>query len=140
MNDYGNTVENAGRVTKKTVYAFLADAYLWRASYKAGNPSITGSTTAQQDYEKCVEYCDWVLDYMVESYKKELNKSGKVIGGVTDLTVEDLLIPNMESTTDNKILPNQLIGAYDYVFGSGNSRETIFELQLDGTNNSNSTM
>ena len=140
MNDYGNTVENAGRVTKKTVYTFLADAYLWRASYKAGNPSITGSTTAQQDYEKCVEYCDWVLDYMVESYKKELNKSGKVLGGVTDLTVEDLLIPNMESTTENKMLPNQLIGAYDYVFGLGNSRETIFELQLDGTNNSNSTM
>ena len=24
MNDYGNTVENAGRVTKKTVYTFLA--------------------------------------------------------------------------------------------------------------------
>ena len=140
MNDYGNTVENAGRVTKKTVYTFLADVYLWRASYKAGNPNITGSTTAQQDYEKCVECCNWVLDYMVENYMKELNKSGKVLGGVTDLTVEDLLIPNMESTTDNKMLPNQLIGAYDYVFGTGNSRETIFELQLDGTNNSNTMM
>lgn len=139
MNDYGNTVANAGRVTKKTVYTLLADVYLWRASYKAGNQNIQGSTTAQQDYEKCVECCDWVMDYMVENYKKELNKSGLMLGGMDDLTVEDLLIPDMESTSSTgNMLLNQIIGSYDYVFGAGNSRETIFELQLDGTNNSNS--
>ena len=37
MLDYGNTRENKGRITKKAVYALLADVYLWRASYKAGN-------------------------------------------------------------------------------------------------------
>ena len=32
MNDYGNTVQNAGRVTKKTVYTMLADVYLYHCS------------------------------------------------------------------------------------------------------------
>ena len=140
MNDYGNTVQNAGRVTKKTVYTMLADVYLWRASYKAGRPDIAGSTTAQQDYEKCIECCNWVMDTMVENYKKQLNESGAVLGGVTDLTVEDLLIPNIESTTSTRVSYSSITGAYDYIFGVGNSRETIFELQLDGTNNSNSMM
>lgn len=141
MVDYGNTTDNKGRVTRKTVYTMLADVYLWRASYKEGNSEVAGasSTTAASDYQKCVEYCDYVINTMTNDYIESLNKSGNVLGGVTaeDIHLEDLFIQNV--STNNKISSaiSSSRGAYNSIFGSGNSREGIFELQFDGTYNIN---
>lgn len=139
MNDYGNTVWNCGRITKKAVYSLLADVYLWRASKNASPDSVAKyGTQSQEDYKKCIECCDWVINYMKEDRVKSLNKSGAVLGGVNveDLGLEDLLIPN-ESSPNNKYISEKEIGAYEHIFGRGNSMESIFELQVDGTNNTN---
>ena len=66
MVDYGNTVDNKGRITRKAVYALLADVYLWRASYKAGNnqpftkvslsSNYKGSATAEELASRHEEY------------------------------------------------------------------------------------
>jgi hypothetical protein len=137
MEDYGNTVDNKGRVTKKMIYTLLADVYLWRASKNASAYSVAVyGNMSQQDYLKCIECCDYVINEMKNDRVKSLNKSGAVLGGVTEeLTLEDLLIPNEASPTAKY---STYVGAYNYIFGAGNSMESIFELQFDGTNNSNS--
>ncbi len=141
MVNYGNTVDNKGRITRKAVYSLLADVYLWRASYKEGNSEVAANeaTTAQDDYNKCVEYCDYVINAMTDDYIESLNKSGIVLGGVTrdDIKLEDLFIQNV-STNSRISMVSSSQTPYNAIFGSGNSRESIFELQFDGSVNINS--
>ena len=153
MLDYGNDTDNKSRVTRKMVHTLLADVYLWRASYKAGNNQpfrkVTLSsnyagghtkeelasryedygTTAEADYQKCIEYCDLVIDRMIQEKKDYLSKNGGFIGA-TSITISDLLVSHKQVGDIN-------IYAYDRIFGSGNSDETILELQIDGTSSSN---
>lgn len=159
MIDYGNKVENKGRITKKAVYALLADVYLWRASYKAGgNQPFTKvtlasnyqgplteaqltsrheeySTTAESDYQKCIDYCDQIIAMATEERIKYLNKNGLNIGGgEIDIELEDLLETNDQSGTTYSTSNGK---AYRSLFGIGNSDESIFELQIDGVTCSN---
>ena len=140
MNDYGKTVWNKGRITKNAVYALLADVYLWRASKNTSPDSIAKyGNQYLEDYQKCIDCCDWIINDLLEERVESLNKNGKVLGGVKieDLNIEDLLIPN-EEQLDNKFTTS--VGAHEAIFGTGNSNESIFELQFDGTNNANSTV
>lgn len=164
MVDYGNTVENKGRVTKKAVYALLADVYLWRASYKAGNnqpfqkvslaKNYIGEqteaelssryeeyeTTAESDYQKCIEYCDLIIDMAFEEKLEYIEKNGLNVGGsAIELELEDLLAIEAESTSNSrKSYSTSSRTAYAQIFGVGNSDESIFELQVDGTDYNNS--
>jgi len=77
QTDFGRTDYNKGRITLNTVNALLADVYLWN-----------------QDYDKCVQACDFVL-------------------------------------ADKKLkLVQPPVSAYYSVFYTGNSTESIFELQF----------
>lgn len=163
MSDYGNNVDNHGRITKKAIYSLLADVYLWRASYKTGENqpfskitfasnyageltdrsaqrTETYSTTAESDYQKCVEYCDKVIDIVTSEKEKYLNKSGLNIGGAAiEILPEDLIMQNAESTSRKNNIASSYTtsGAYYQLFGVGNCDESIFELQVEGTSYSN---
>ena len=154
MLDYGNSTDNKSRVTRKMVYTLLADVYLWRASYKAGNnqpfkkvtlasnyagelteEELTSryedyGTTAEEDYQKCIEYCDLVIERAKQERLDYLNRYGGVLA-TTTVTLADLLAGNESS---GRITGN----AYNQLFGTGNSDETILELQIDGVSSSNS--
>lgn len=154
MNDYGKTVLNKGRFTKKGVYALLADVYLWRASYKAGNchPFINRmvptynvlykngkvpnskeeyGTSAEYDYQKCIECCDKVISIAEQEMTDYLNMHGYNVGGSTiEIGLGDLLAQNVKP---NKSIMPVTSSAYTTVFGTGNSNESILELQFDGT-------
>ncbi|MBP3214124.1 MAG: RagB/SusD family nutrient uptake outer membrane protein [Bacteroidaceae bacterium] len=157
--DYGNTVENKGRITKKAVYALLADVYLWRASYKAGNNqpftkvTVTKSyngplteeelasrvedygTTADEDYQQCIDYCDLVIDMAFKEKRDYIQKYSTNVGGtLTELDLEDLLAQN-ETTLDS--YSSSPYYAHRQIFGIGNSDESIFELQVEGTDYTN---
>jgi len=142
MKSYGNQAEDHARITRKTVYTLLADVYLWRASYKAGAPDkITDGTSAEDDYRRCVECCDYVLNQMKVDYEDQVNKSGTVIGGLTEeVKLEDLFVQNTENSSIGANPFRNESGAYNAIFGTGNSRESIFEFQFDGTNNVNSML
>lgn len=146
MIDFNNKVYNKGRVTRKAVYTLLADVYLWRASYKAGNNKpfvITGvdrpeevyGTTAEDDYRKSVECCDAVIEMLKAEKLKALTTGGSLIGGDVKITLDDLLIPNSEKAAGDY---STAIGAYDNIFGAKNSSESIFEFQVEGTSYTNS--
>lgn len=88
-----------GRVTQQTVWALLADIYLWMGRY-----------------DECITYCEKVIAAKVEEAEEER----MVYDG------EYPLIANMKATsTSNK---HQ---AYNTIFGTGNSFESIFEIQID---------
>lgn len=87
-----------GFMNRDAIYALLADIYLWRASVNHSD----------EDYRKCVEYCDIVI----------ANKKNAHVRTSPTETEEDYYLADY---TDY----------YNEVFcGIGNSEESIFELQF----------
>ncbi len=142
MKSYGNSTEDRARITRKAVYALLADVYLWRASYKEGFPELIGAgTSSTEDYQRSIECCDYVISQMMSDYEEQLKKSGALLGGLTEeLKLEDLFVQNTESSSLIPSINSSNNGSYNAIFGKGNSRESIFELQFDGTNSVNSML
>ncbi|MBR2153532.1 MAG: RagB/SusD family nutrient uptake outer membrane protein [Bacteroidaceae bacterium] len=164
MTDYGSTMLNKGRITRKAIYTLLADVYLWRASYKEGNchpflnrtlpttqnyyegevpyVDIPYGSTAQEDYQKCLDCCNKVIQMTKDEMLKKLSK---IYVGASSLefTIEDLLEPNYISSTNSwRQLgsTSEERGAYSVLFSTKNSNESIFELQFDGDTYSNNTV
>lgn len=106
---------SVGLLSKDAINAILADVYLWRASLW----SQTDKEKAKTYYQACIDYADKVL----ESHKRfyENNYKGS-------------------ASSDNAIAPYYLLSgnqAFYQNFVEGNSRESILELQFDGTSNVN---
>ena len=101
---------NKGYFTRDAVNALLADIYLWRASM----------TKSASDYEKCIEYCDKVIEAKDLYYRENHNMAAS--GDKSDIY----------HLTSGSI-------AFSTIFGSsyGNAEESILEWQYDGTANSN---
>lgn len=101
---------NVGYITRDAVDAILCDIYLWRAS-------MTHSTS---DYQLAIEYADKVIDAKDEYYRNNYS-TGMVTG------------------QEDKYHLISGSSAFGYIFGeSGNSRESIFELQYDGVKDNHS--
>lgn len=95
---------NTSRVTCCAIYALLADLYLWN-----------------KDYQKCVDYCDLVLQYKMDRYlelKEEYPEEADQL-----MLFRDKYPLLMEQPSGNT-----LGAVYNEVFGTGNSFESIFEL------------
>lgn len=108
---YGNNNwRNKGYFTRDAVDALLADIYLWRASM----------THDANDYRKCVEYCDKVINSKDEYYRQNHNMS---------VSSDQSDIYHLTSNPSAQTL------IFDYT--QGNSDESILEWQYDGTSNSN---
>lgn len=106
---------SVGLLSKDAINAILADVYLWRASLW----SQTDKEKAKTYYQACIDYADKVI----ESHKRfyENNYKGS-------------------ASSDNATAPYYLLSgnqAFYQNFVEGNSRESIFELQFDGTSNVN---
>lgn len=106
---------SVGLLSKDAINAILADVYLWRASLW----SKTDKEKAKTYYQACIDYADKVI----ESHKRfyENNYKGS-------------------ASSDNATAPYYLLSgnqAFYQNFVEGNSRESIFELQFDGTTNEN---
>lgn len=129
--DFGNSSDNKGLITGKAVHTILADIYLWRASIQ----ELTDKASADADYNKCIAHCDSVIKQMHKEYQADNNNSSRPgIGeGSTDTDNPYHLYQN--DGKDNVIMTD---GAYNNIFGYKNSRESIFELQMDGSKNNNS--
>lgn len=106
---------SVGLLSKDAINSILADVYLWRASLW----SQTDKEKAKTYYQACIDYADKVI----ESHKRfyENNYKGS-------------------ASSDNATAPYYLLSgnqAFYKNFVEGNSRESIFELQFDGTSNEN---
>lgn len=115
-----NSWRDYGYFTRDAVNALLAEIHLWRGSVNH-NPD---------DYRKCVEYCDKVIDAKDVWYRDHDQERVNT----RDQDDHYHLYPwENNGSNGNSNFMNS-------VFYQGNSREGILELQYDGTTNANSTL
>mgnify|MGYP002622587290 CR=1 FL=1 len=125
---YSNEDDNYGRVTRNFMYSLLADMYLWRAS--DANASVANQ---QADYRKCVEYADKVIKAKVEQYNLDTyNNLKRQVSSDIYTNYGYPLLAETSSGGGQQSSGNTLseAQAYNKIFGSGNSFESIFELQF----------
>lgn len=92
-----------GRITQDAIHALLCDMYLWK-----------------QDYASAIRYADLVIDAKTADYQKVLDK---MAGNASQ---EDQMIGGYPLISDK--MTSYYGSAYSAIFGTGNSRESIFEL------------
>ena len=109
--------KNTGRVTRNMIYTLLADMYLWKAS------DYNLPVAAQQEaYRKCIEYCDMVINYKINQYK--IDEDGDLDKAMDKQVFAEYGYPLLAELREGSTTPN----AYNAIFGTGNSFESIFEL------------
>ncbi len=102
IKKYPIATSNTGRITRTSIYAILADMYLWK-----------------QDYENSIKYCDMVIDTKIKAYDTEKNNTKTKL----KLYGKYPLI--------NELVSGSLTGnAYTEIFGTGHSFESILELDF----------
>lgn len=117
---------NFGRITRNAVLAMKADVNLWRAAFATYYQGKTDlAKNPQGYYDECIKDCDKLLKNMDDAIEEE-NKNKPVMKYPYNL-IQNEVNPN---------IPRQST-AYNKIFGSGNSSESIFELQITGTNATN---
>lgn len=141
MRNYGTTKYDKGRFSRWSIYTLLADMYLWRASKNASADSVakypdnTGDGYASQsarDYAKVIEYCDVVLNHYMDEYDKNSGKKTTIVDEDNPYHLNTINISGLnENVSDN---------VYSTIFDQCNSSEGIFELQFDGSKNTNSIL
>lgn len=135
MRQYTNELDNKGRFTRESIYTLLADMYLWRAAKNASPDSVAKyGSKSQDDYQKVIEYCVAVLDMYMERYDRD-NPMG---GGTSSENNENpyhLIRMNANGGTQDVV-----DDVYDEIFVQKNSRESILELQFDGSSNKNNVI
>ena len=114
---YGeNSIENTCRITKWAAYALLADLYLWKG-----------------EYQQASDYCELIIKEKIRDYEDKKEEDP------TSLTIELYgRYPLISETPSGAIYSGN---AYDEIFGTGNSFESIFELSFErNKSTSNSTV
>lgn len=99
---YPNPISNTGRITRTSIYALLADLYLWK-----------------QDYDNCIKYCDVVIDTKIKAYDTEKNN-----------TKTKLKLYGKYPLIHELVSGSYSGNAYTEIFGTGHSFESIFELDF----------
>ena len=128
---FSNVQQNLGRITRNAVLAIKADVNLWRAAfatYYEDDAKYVQAGDVQKYYDECIENCTNVIANMDKALEEE--NEGKL--------VEKYPYNLIQNTGEVKDKENSHISsAYDAIFGTKNSSESIFELQVQGDNTSN---
>lgn len=103
---YPRVLDNTSKITRYSIYALLADMYLWK-----------------QDYAKSIEYCDKVIAFKKELYEEEI----ALKGNNTDLE----LFKEIPLISEHPSGSTRSGNVATKVFGEGNSFESIFELNFE---------
>lgn len=110
--------QTKGRITKNAVRALIADIALWQASM------TTDETKRQAYYQTCIDACDRVMPFILSDEDWRLNQQ---------FTGAELKLVQNENADYSG---NGWGDYYQQVFYTGNSDESIFELQFDNSNTS----
>ena len=113
-DDSSNAYQNSCRITRWAVYALLADLYLWRG-----------------DWDQAIHYCDLVIDFKRQQYQEMLEREGNV-NNIDLIDSIPMILTKPIGTTDCG-------NAYNEIFGTGNSFESIFELYFNSTQSQKNT-
>lgn len=124
-NRYSEIAKNTGRVTRAAMYSLLAELYLWRAS------DVNLSKAQQNEYyRKCIENCDWVLNYKVNQYETN---------DIDNLDLRTVVDKEVYKEYGYPLLAEEMVpgtnkggpAATNAIFGEGGSFESIFEITFE---------
>lgn len=105
VRKYSDPVNNQTRFTRYSIWALLADLYLW-----------------QENYDKAIEYCDLIIDYKRQMYFEEKGIKGNNI----DLE----LYKDIPLISEHPSGSNKSGNVATKIFGTGLSFESLFELNF----------
>lgn len=145
-SDYGqsSSVFNKGRITNRAVYALLADMYLWRGCMLKNSKAkgdvlvVNGATIAntdsvsKSDFVKCITNCESAITVL----KADRKSYYETLESTSGITVEQPDYPLISNSSGEGVDDY----AYSQIFGTGNSLESIFEIQFDGVNTINTVV
>lgn len=118
-NRFSSLIDTKGLITNSAIYSLLADMYLWRAALREGR----GIEGYKDDNLQCITNCELALSALSNQNALNDASSGNSLTS-SEETDEYGLIKN-DFTNDENIRLN----AFNAIFETGNSRESIFELQ-----------
>lgn len=123
--------ETTGKISRNGVFALLADLYLWRASNAKVDP-----VKRDADYRKCVEYCDRIIAAKIDEYKED--RYGNLHRQISRELYAEYGYPLIEewNEADQSSSSGVTAKAYNLIFGSGHSFESIFELSFSSNEGS----
>lgn len=142
-NRFVDKKETKGMITNTAIYALLSDMYLWRASLRQGR-SASDSTITQamvvEDYQKCILNSELSISKLKDQFDEERKGSGAFIG-INDYvswsgapTFNGKSIDFMYTNdVDEADRGNFTLTAQRNIFNTGNSYESIFELQFNSS-------
>jgi len=109
---YPETKKNyqTGRITQEAIHAMLCEMYLWK-----------------KDYANSIRYADLVIQAKLDQQEEALSKNtGMQQRGNNNFNGFPLI--------SERVMDNYWGSAYNAIFGTGNSSESIFELTYDKEN------
>ncbi len=144
-NRFTSTSDSKGLITNAALYAMLSDMYLWRASLHEGRGLTTDTVainnlagvedslvahTVTGDYQLCVDYADLALSALATQLENSNTGFGSSRNSTKSYGLTDVNL--IENTFENFISgQTPQLTAYQQIFSTGNSDESIFELQFN---------
>lgn len=148
-NRFSSTKDSKGLITNTAIYALLSDMYLWRASLHQGrgmnNDTIKTANgvvahTVKGDYQLAADYADLSLEALAKQTEDQSNSYGYSMSLKNNygLTNCDMISNENDFKTVSGFGGDVMPEAPVEIFDTGNSDESIFELQFsaaDGREN-----
>ncbi len=129
-------IDTRGLMTNTSIYALLAEMYLWRSALREGRGFSTDSV--RMDADSVIYFGQKSLDYLAtqnqqltsSTHDRPSKKTDDFESGLTNAP----LIKNEDMENDYNAQRSITIDSYEAIFYSGNSDESIFELQFSQEN------
>lgn len=118
-NRFSSLIDTKGLITNSAIYSLLADMYLWRAALREGR----GIEGYKDDNLQCITNCELALSAL--SNQNALNDASSGDSFTSSEETDEYGLIKNDFTNDENIRLN----AFEAIFETGNSRESIFELQ-----------
>ena len=154
-NRFTDNRDTKGMITNSAIYAMLADMYLWRGSLHEGRHNKTGNDivvnengeevevahNVSDDYNKVIEYADKSLELL--ALQNSESRIGVGLGYSSEetfnygLTNCDMIKNDFDGASQ---ATTPMLEAMTSIFRSGNSRESIFELQYSNSDDLKNTI
>ena len=124
--------DTKGLITNTAIYALLADMHLWRSALREGRGFP--ESDIQADAQKVIEYGQKSLDALAKqneqiissSFDRNVNKKDDFGSGLTNaMLIKNEEMQNLYNGNSSHITVN----SYNAIFYTGNSEESMFELQ-----------
>lgn len=138
VNRYPSSSDSHGMLTNSAIYALLAEMYLWRNALREGRGL---DDLAIQDCDSVIEFGQRAIDVLANVNQLTQTSSMGLTGTTKTSTFDSgisnaLMITNEDMTGQYNAETAPDVDSYDAIFStSGNSLESIFELQYSMSDN-----